>query len=486
MRRRPATRSGKSPGASSCPRPVVERLAPAELPVTPVEVDVGDPLSELAVMCEKLRAEGVATALVLVRLHTHPLGLIVLNTAEGTSGRACARAIRDALGNAIDAHLATDGFLPADFRGANGCARPTPPPCLHRRAAVLEQAPTASVIVATRNRPERLAACLVSLLRLDYPRYEVLVVDNDPDDEVTAELVRTRFGAYPQIRYVRERVRGLGAAHNRGMTEAQGRILAFTDDDVIVDSQWLAALAEGFTTTGGVGCVTGLILPAALETPAQLLIERHGRFGKGFTLRIFDWDGNRPADPLFPFTAGRFGSGANMAFDAALLRELGGFDPATGAGTPARGGDDLSAFFRVVACGRRLVYQPGALIWHHHRRELAGVRTQAYGYGVGLGAYLASALAHEPAMWPALVRRLPAGLVYAFSRSSQHQADRYATWPPEYDGWPEKLARLERRGLLWGPVAYAVSRWRIRGAPRPTAALRACSINSEQAEALGG
>jgi hypothetical protein len=84
------------------------------------------------------------------------------------------------------------------------------------------------------------------------------------------------------------------------------------------------------------------------------------------------------------------------------------------------------------------------------------------------------------------VRRLPAGLVYAFSRSSQHQADRYATWPPEYDGWPEKLARLERRGLLWGPVAYAVSRWRIRGAPRPTAALRACSINSEQAEALGG
>ncbi|MFN2495712.1 MAG: glycosyltransferase [Pseudonocardiaceae bacterium] len=256
-------------------------------------------------------------------------------------------------------------------------------------------------------------------------------------------------------------------------------MLAFTDDDVIVDSQWLAALAEGFTATdGGVGCVTGLILPAALETPAQLITERHGGFGKGFAPRIVDRGGNRPADPLFPFTAGRFGSGANMAFDAALLRELGGFDPATGAGTFARGGDDLLAFFRVIACGRSLVYQPDALIWHYHRRELAGVRTQAYGYGVGLGAYLASALAHEPAMWPALLHRLPAGLVYAFSRSSQRHVDRYAAWPKEYAAWPKELARLERRGLLWGPVAYTLSRWRTRGVPRRTAALFASPISA--------
>lgn len=444
-----------------------------ELPVVPLEVDLGEPWSELTAACAQLRNLKVGTALVLVRLHTHPLGLLVLDTEMGASGRSCAQAIQVALGEAVDTHLAADGLAPGRSLDADRCFGHPSPPCLRRRRMALDGAPLTSVIVATRNRPESLAACLGSLLRLDHPHYEIIVVDNDPSDEVTAELVRDRFGASSQVRYVREQVRGLAAAHNCGVAEARGRIVAFTDDDVIADSQWLAALTEGFTLTGGVGCVTGLILPAELETPAQLLIELHGDFGKGFTPRIIDRTGNQPADPLFPFTAGRWGSGANMAFDTALLRKLGGFDPATGAGTFARGGDDLTAFFRVIARGHRLVYQPGAVIWHHHRRDLAGVRTQAYGYGVGLGAYVTSALAHEPGMWPQLLLRLPAGLVHAFSQSSQRHVGRYAAWPEEYADWPEKLARLERRGLLWGPLAYLVSRWRTRGVPRRTAALLA-------------
>ncbi|MGH3846682.1 MAG: glycosyltransferase [Pseudonocardiaceae bacterium] len=452
----------------------------------PIEVELGDPLSSLAMRCAELKDRGVGTALVLVRLHTHPLGVIVLDTEMGRSCRACTQVVRSALGEVVDAHLVMDGLTPAEPLAAKGCPALTPPPCLHRRTATLEQAPPVSVIVATRNRPDSLTACLGSLLRLEYPHYEIIIVDNDPSDEITADLVRTRFGSYPQIRYVREPMRGLAAAHNRGVAVAQGRILAFTDDDVIADSQWLAALAEGFAIADGVGCVTGLILPAALETPAQLFVELHGAFGKGFTPRLMDRGGNRPADPLFPFTAGRLGSGANMAFDAALLRELGGFDPATGAGTVARGGDDLSAFFRVIARGRRLCYQPDALIWHYHRRELAGVRTQAYGYGVGLGAYLTSALVHEPAMWPALLYRLPGGLAYAFSRSSQRHVTRYADWPTEYAALPKELARLERRGLLRSPVAYTVSRWRTRGAPRRTAALLASPIRANHVEAARG
>ncbi|MDT7645316.1 MAG: hypothetical protein QOC75_2316, partial [Pseudonocardiales bacterium] len=194
------------------------------------------------------------------------------------------------------------------------------------------------------------------------------------------------------------------------------------------------------------GCVTGLILPAQLHTPAQLLLERHGGFDKGFTQRIFDRDMYRPVDPLFPFAAGRLGSGANMAFDARLLRQLRGFDPAAGAGTFARGGDDLAAFFRVIVSGHRLVYQPGALVWHRHHRDMASLGKQAYGYGVGLGAYLTSALAHEPAMLPALLRRVPAGIIHAFSSSSARNLGRY-------QGWPTQLTGLERRGVMFGPVA---------------------------------
>ena len=77
-----------------------------------------------------------------------------------------------------------------------------------------------------------------------------------------------------------------------------------------------------------------------------------------------------------------------MAFRTDWLRTNGGFDPATGAGTPARGGDDLDAFLRVVLDGRTLVYEPAAIVRHYHRRDYASLRRQAYGYGVGLGAYL--------------------------------------------------------------------------------------------------
>lgn len=145
-----------------------------------------------------------------------------------------------------------------------------------------------------------------------------------------------------------------------------------------------------------------------------------------------------------------------MAFDTEVLRRLGGFDPAIGIGTFARGGDDLAAFFRVVL-GHRVVYQPGAIVWHRHHREMAALRNQAFGYGVGLGAFLTSVLVREPRMWPLLLRRLPTAVVYAFSASSARNRGRY-------DGWPSALARLEKRGLLSGPVAYAVSRWRTRQA----------------------
>ena len=432
------------------------------LPVVPVEIELGDSLGHFTVICEKLRARGVGTALVLVRLHTHPLGLVLLNTDKGASSTACAREIRMALGELADSHLAMDGLPLLGSSAANGFHAGSSWPCLHRRSALLAQAPPASVIVATRNRPDSLATCLDSLLRLNYPHYEIIVVDNDPSDDRTASMVRTRYRASSRVHYVREDIRGLASAHNRGVAEASGRILAFTDDDVIVDSEWLAAIAEGFTAADDVGCVTGLILPAELETPAQLLIELHGNFGKGFESCVYHRERDRPADPLFPFTAGRFGSGANMAFDATALHELGGFDPATGAGTFARGGDDLSAFFRVVTRGRHLVYRPDALVWHRHCQELAGVSAQAYGYGVGLGAYLASAMAHEPTMWPALLRRLPAGVAYALRRSSSGIEDRSETWPAEYAAWLKELSRLELRGLLWGPLAYAISRRRTR------------------------
>jgi hypothetical protein len=71
-------------------------------------------------------------------------------------------------------------------------------------------------------------------------------------------------------------------AHNRGLTKARGEIVAFTDDDVVVDSLWLIELARAFEFADDVACVTGLILPMELETPAQFWLENSIRYNKGY------------------------------------------------------------------------------------------------------------------------------------------------------------------------------------------------------------
>ena len=442
----PPTAPPRSPGRHLG---TAQLISEDDLPIARTEIELSAPPRKLVLAEPSTRTRKI---LALVRLHTHPLGIVMLDGRIDPTWAAHAPTVWSTMQEAINAHLAADGLPPADNLESGTRATYAVARCLQRRAEVLAKPSHITVVVATRERPDSLRSCLYALLDMEYPCYDVVVVDNDPSTGDTAELIARHFSE--SVRYVRENRRGLAAAHNRGLAEVRGQIVAFVDDDVIVDRHWLSGIAEGFAADSGVGCVTGLILPAELDTPAQLLLERHGGFDKGFGLRIFDTDSHRPDDPLFPFTAGRFGSGANMAFDTAVLRTMGGFDPAIGIGTFARGGDDLAAFFRVVL-GHRVVYQPAAIVWHRHHREMAALRNQAFGYGVGLGAFLTSVLVREPRMWPLLLRRLPTGVGYAFSTSSARNRGRY-------DGWPSELARLEKRGLLSGPMAYAVSRWRTR------------------------
>ncbi|MFE5485892.1 glycosyltransferase [Streptomyces sp. NPDC056527] len=338
--------------------------------------------------------------------------------------------------------------------------------------------PRTTVVVATRERADRLARALDSLLDQDHPDHELLVVDNAPTTRETEELVTRKYA--DRVRYVREDTPGLAVAHNTGLAHARGEIVAFTDDDVVADPHWLTALTAPFAADPRLGCVTGLILPARLRTPAQILLESHGGFAKGFAPRLYD-PLRPPADePLFPFTAGSFGSGANMAFRARALEAVGGFDPATGTGTAARGGDDLYAFVAVLAAGFRLRYTAEALVWHHHRETWQDLRNQAYGYGAGLTAYLTATLVRRPSLLPALLARLPRGLVYAKNMTAHREvADAHAV-PGEHGvpgehavpgehgvpthPWPRSLSRLERRGMIYGPIGYAKARLRMRGA----------------------
>jgi hypothetical protein len=125
--------------------------------------------------------------------------------------------------------------------------------------------PTASVVVCTRDRTADLAQCLQGLSRLAAQGHEVIVVDNCPSDDSTAQLV----ACCPAIRYLHEPRPGAGIARNRGLLAATGEIVAFTDDDAQVDSGWLPALLRNFDDPL-VAVVTGITMPMELETKAQL------------------------------------------------------------------------------------------------------------------------------------------------------------------------------------------------------------------------
>ncbi|MDP9433913.1 MAG: glycosyltransferase, partial [Actinomycetota bacterium] len=261
-----------------------------------------------------------------------------------------------------------------------------------------------TVAVCTRARPDDLARCLDSLAAACAAYagpFDVLVVDNAPPDDATLRVVQAR----PGVRYVREPLAGLDVARNAALREARGRWLAFVDDDVRVDEGWLEGLAAAREEHPDAAAVVGLVLPAELEHEAQVRFERHGGFGRGFAQRR--WDGRHgPGGRLHPIGAGVFGAGCDMAFDVAVLRSLGGFDEALDTGPPLPGGGDLDVFFRVLAAGHPLVYEPRMAVFHRHRRGLDELRRQYGSWGTGLAAYLGARWA-DPAERPQ-VRRLAA------------------------------------------------------------------------------
>jgi O-antigen biosynthesis protein len=285
------------------------------------------------------------------------------------------------------------------------------------------------------------------VLAVDYPRFEVIVVDNGPSSSATADLVQTKYADVAAVRYTVEEVAGVARARNRGLAEARGQIVAYTDDDVLVDRNWLRALVRAFRTNPGVACVSGAILPAELETRAQLLVQQGGGFGKSYEPELFDLGEHAPADPLYPYAAGRFGCGANMSFDAATLRRLGGYDEALGPGTPTRAGEDLDISLRVLFAGCRLVHEPAALVWHHHNRSYPAVRRQMFAYGAGLGAVMTKWMMSSVGTFLDMASRVPRGVAHLLSPSSSKNASKSRSYP-----WSFTVRELA--GMLTGPFVY--------------------------------
>ncbi|MGH9265884.1 MAG: glycosyltransferase family 2 protein [Acidimicrobiales bacterium] len=351
------------------------------------------------------------------------------------------------------------GFVTVVLDGDTG---DLPPPFLDRSPSSAAHQPAANgerfaVVLCTRDRDEYLATALKLLQQLEYGRFEVVVVDNAPSSTATRDCFARLAGDDARFRYVVEPVAGLSRARNRGMAATDARYVAFTDDDTRVDARWLDGLASGFARAPEVGCVTGLVPPAELDTGAQRYFDRRFSWADRLEPRVFSLDDRQGLSRLYPYSAGLFGTGANFAVDRRLFQGLGGFDVALGAGTPAGGGEDLDAFVRILRAGRAVAYEPSAVVWHHHRGDNRALRRQLFRYGSGLTAFLAK-YAGDRHTAGDILARMPAGVRQIVT-----------LWSPAVLGTrpPVGMVLAELAGMAAGPLAYVAGRRaRARGVAR--------------------
>lgn len=306
----------------------------------------------------------------------------------------------------------------------NAPERPPPKPAPEIRV---------SLIVPTHRRPERLRDLLETAAALDPPPFEVIVVDNDPDER-TADDVAAEFG----FRYVREPRKGLNIARRRGLAEARGEVVAYTDDDCLLPTGWLRRVPEAFLDPL-VGAVSGPGFPAELETGAQLRRDEEAGFQKPLELKRYDW---RTVPPV---NSGVVGSGNGMAFRRELALDLELFPPELDAGTRAPAAGDLYALYRVLAAGWDVVQEPAMFFFHRHPAEAGSARRTIRAYGLGVGAYCTKVLFEDGelavlATWHWFLRRWVEGIVDAMTGESDSGRVRVRF---EYFMWS-----------LLGPVAW--------------------------------
>jgi GT2 family glycosyltransferase len=391
----------------------------------------------------------------LLRLHGQPIAELILPIEQIRVGQSeLHRLLTDLAADAIHAHLQHDEQLTKDFSAESPQKTQQRWPCAwsSRIAALGSVGPEVSIVLATYDRPERLARTLKTLAAQTYPAFEVLVVDNCPDRPGAATAVERLNDR--RFRLLVEKRPGTSHARNTGLEAASTDIVAFTDDDVDADIDWLGNLVVPFFEDPTIACVTGLILPERLDTRAELTFEQFGGFSKGLVPRSFTLNDNGHG-PLYPYNVGLFGSGACAAFRRSVFLNIGGFATDLGPATIARGGEDLDAYLNVLHAGYQLHYSPAAIVRHESRTDMSALAQQIYSYGVGVSAMITRRVLNSPAERRAVARTIPVAMKYLLSSDSPKNAKKIGTYPRRFDLY-------ELAGLVYGPVAYLRSRHRQR------------------------
>jgi glycosyltransferase involved in cell wall biosynthesis len=231
-----------------------------------------------------------------------------------------------------------------------------------------------SLVICTYNRSHKLPTLLRSLERLDLAgdfTCEVIIVDNNSTDG-TRDVVAAISKASPLvIKYVLEPKQGLGHARNRGITEARGDVLAFTDDDCIPETNWIRVIATKFSSEPSLAGVGGRV-------------ELYDESDRPVTIRTT----REIAEPQSVHQLFRLIAGCNIAFRRGVFDEVGHFDPAFGAGTKIPAAEDWDFLYRAYKKGLKIRYYPDVLVYHDHGRKTDAVVNDLHrDYECGQGAF---------------------------------------------------------------------------------------------------
>jgi cellulose synthase/poly-beta-1,6-N-acetylglucosamine synthase-like glycosyltransferase len=214
--------------------------------------------------------------------------------------------------------------------------------------------PKISVVVCTYNGSHTIRNCFESLLKLDYPDLEVIVVNDGSTDETAS--ISKEFG----FRMISIENQGLSSARNIGLEAATGEIVVYIDDDAFPDRDWLKYLATIFLTTDCASAGGPNIAPSDDGN-------------------IADCIANSPGGPMHVLVSDQEAEhipGCNMAFRRDHLKAIGGFDPQF-----RTAGDDVDLCWRIQQCDWWLAFAPGAMVWHHRRNSVRSYLRQQIGYG---------------------------------------------------------------------------------------------------------
>lgn len=230
-----------------------------------------------------------------------------------------------------------------------------------------------SVIICTRNRAGHLRKCLAQLQQQRYQPSEIIVVDNASAGNETRNLC----SEFSNVRYVREERPGLDIARNHGVTVARSHIVAFTDDDTLPDPWWVYQIDRTFNNPA-IDAMTGLVLAASLDTEAEVIFEKFWPFNRGYVQKLFDhnfFNSTLEAGP----PVWEIGAGANMAFRKSIFEDTGYFDERLDVGAAGCSGDS-ELWYRILANGSSIMYNPLAVVHHCHRHSIRDLKKQLYNY----------------------------------------------------------------------------------------------------------